>query len=152
MSDGGPAWADAIVICPWTIYLCYGDEAILAQCYGAMNRFMDFITRESPGCIRCAPEYEGWPGFGDWLSINANTPRDLIGTAFLAYDAALMAQIADVLGKNARRGEVSPALARNQGGIRSPLPERQPGDSRRRRAVGGAPEAWNGRMPSRPAT
>jgi alpha-L-rhamnosidase len=99
MSDGGPAWADAIVICPWTIYLCYGDEAILAQCYGAMNRFMDFITRESPGCIRCAPEYEGWPGFGDWLSINANTPRDLIGTAFLAYDAALMAQIAGVLGK-----------------------------------------------------
>ena len=34
------------------------------------------------------------------LSINASTPRDLIGTAFLAYDANLMAQIADVLGKS----------------------------------------------------
>jgi alpha-L-rhamnosidase len=32
------------------------------------------------------------------LSINASTPRDLIGTAFLAYDASLMAQIADALG------------------------------------------------------
>jgi alpha-L-rhamnosidase len=51
------------------------------------------------GDIRCVLEYEGWPGIGDWLSINADTPRDLIGTAFWAYDAGLMAQIATVLGK-----------------------------------------------------
>ena len=45
-NDGGPAWADAIVICPWTIYQCYGDTAILAQCYDAMGRFMDFLVRK----------------------------------------------------------------------------------------------------------
>lgn len=61
---------------------------------------MDFLIETSPGYIRCALDYEGWPGFGDWLSINANTPRDLIGTAFLAYDAQLMAQIATILGKS----------------------------------------------------
>ncbi len=99
MEDGGPAWADAGVICPWTLYLCYGDKAILAQNYGVMTRFMDFLLATSPGYIRCAPDYKGWLGFGDWLSINADTPRDLIGTAFLAYDANLMAQIAAVLGK-----------------------------------------------------
>jgi len=99
MNDGGPAWSDAAVICPWTLYLCYGDRRILENNYGLMSKFMQFIVEESPGYIRCAPEYEGWPGFGDWLSINANTPRDLIGTAFLAYDANLMAQIAAVLGK-----------------------------------------------------
>ena len=98
-SDGGPAWADAAIICPWTIYLCYGDTRILDQSYTSMTRFMNFLVKTSPGYIRCAPEYEGWPGYGDWLSINANTPRDLIGTAFLAYDAHLMAQIATVLGK-----------------------------------------------------
>jgi alpha-L-rhamnosidase len=99
LPDGGPAWADAVVICPWTLYLCYGDRRILEEHYATMGRFMDFIQEASPGHIRCAPDYEGWPGFGDWLSINANTPRDLIGTAFLAYDAGLMAQIAGVLGK-----------------------------------------------------
>ena len=99
MSDGGPGWADAIIICPWTIYLCYGDEGILAKCYDAMSKFMAFMLRESPGYIRCAPGYEGWPGFGDWCSLNAPTPRDLIGTAFLAHDTALMAEIAEVLGK-----------------------------------------------------
>jgi alpha-L-rhamnosidase len=96
--DGGPAWADAAVICPWTVYLCYGDKRILEENYDVMRRFMQFITDSSPGYIRCAPEFEGWPGFGDWLSINAATPRDLIGTAFLAYDASLMARIATVLG------------------------------------------------------
>ncbi len=98
-TDGGPAWADAVVICPWTIYLCYGDTQILEQNYATMVRFMDFLLRASPGLIRCALDYEGWPGFGDWLSINANTPRDLIGMAFLAYDASLMARIASILGK-----------------------------------------------------
>jgi alpha-L-rhamnosidase len=99
MTDGGPAWADAVIICPWTIYLCYGDRRILENNYATMTRFMDFVLAASPGYIRCAPDYEGWLGFGDWLSINADTPRDLIGTAFLAYDASLMAQIAEVLGK-----------------------------------------------------
>jgi alpha-L-rhamnosidase len=99
LPDGGPAWADAAIICPWTIYLCYGDKRILEQSYGLMEKFIHWLVETSPGYIRCAPEYEGWPGFGDWLSINAATPRDLIGTAFLAYDAHLMAQIAGVLGK-----------------------------------------------------
>jgi alpha-L-rhamnosidase len=98
-SDGGPAWADAAVIVPWTIYQAYGDKRILENTYEVMSKFMAFVLNVSPGYIRCAPEYEGWPGFGDWLSINANTPRDLIGTAFLAYDASLMMQIATVLGK-----------------------------------------------------
>ncbi|MBZ0293066.1 MAG: family 78 glycoside hydrolase catalytic domain, partial [Anaerolineae bacterium] len=97
--DGGPAWADAAIICLWTVYLCYSDTRILQKNYAVMSRFMDFLIETSPGYIRCAPGYEGWLGFGDWLSINAETPRDLIGTAFFAYDASLMAKIAAVLGK-----------------------------------------------------
>ena len=99
LPDGGPAWADAAIICPWTVYQAYGDKHILANNYDVMQNFMNFILNESPGHVRCAPDYEGWMGFGDWLSINADTPRDLIGTAFLAYDAKLMSQIATVLGK-----------------------------------------------------
>ena len=99
LPDGGPAWADAVIICPWTVYLAYGDTRMLENNYEVMRKFLDWVVSASPGFIRCAPDYEGWPGFGDWLSINANTPRDLIGTAFLAYDAHLMAQIAAALGK-----------------------------------------------------
>jgi len=118
--DGGPAWADAVVIVPWTVYLCYGDRRILEDNYATMTRFMRFILDASPGYIRCAPEYEGWPGYGDWLSINAATPRDLIGTAFLAYDASLMAQIAAVLGK----GEDADRYRRLSAGVRQAFASR----------------------------
>ncbi len=108
-NDGGPAWSDAAIICPWTVYLCYGDTRILEENYATMRRFMDFLIRTSPDNIRCAPDYEDWQGFGDWLSVNATTPRDLIGTAFFAYDACLMARIAAALGyadDAARYGEL----------------------------------------------
>lgn len=97
-NEGGPAWSDAAIICPWTIYLCYGDTNILEQCYPMMTRFMQFLVETSNGLIR-ADESNKWRGYGDWLNMNAETPQDLIGTAFTAYDASLMTKIAMVLGK-----------------------------------------------------
>jgi alpha-L-rhamnosidase len=97
--EGGPAWADAAVICPWTIYLCYGDRRILQQCWPMMSWFMDFLGRTCPNKVRPDPS-DKWQGYGDWLSIGAVTAPDLIGTAFWARCAALMSRIATVLGKS----------------------------------------------------
>jgi alpha-L-rhamnosidase len=124
--DGGPAWADAEIICPWTIYLCYGDREILADHYESMQRFMAFIaTRRCRGHVRQHPDAVEWQGFGDWLALDGGgktegiTPFDLIGTAYYAYDAGLMAKIADVLGHHddakkyrALRGEIVEAFRR----------------------------------------
>ncbi|MCS7033134.1 MAG: family 78 glycoside hydrolase catalytic domain, partial [Phycisphaerae bacterium] len=82
-NEGGPAWADAAVICPWTIYRCYGDRRILARRWEMMDRFMEFLARTCPGHVR-ADESCKWRGYGDWLSDNAYTPQDLIGIAFYA--------------------------------------------------------------------
>jgi alpha-L-rhamnosidase len=105
--DGGPAWADAEVICPWTIYLCYGDKEILVEHYESMQRFMAFMAKHRcRGHIRNHPDVVEWQGFGDWLALDGGgktegiTPFDLIGTAFYAYDADLMSKIADVLGRH----------------------------------------------------
>lgn len=98
-ADGGPAWADAAVICPWTIYLCYGDTSILRNSYPMMTRFMDFLQKNSKKLIR-ADEHWAWRGYGDWLANKAETPRDLIGTAFFAHCADLMSRIATVLKKS----------------------------------------------------
>jgi alpha-L-rhamnosidase len=102
-ADGGPAWADAGIICPWTVYLCYGDTRILETHYESMKKFIDYMARTSPGLIRVHPKSDFkdglWPGFGDWLNINAETPKDLIGTAFFAYSTRLFAQIAAILGR-----------------------------------------------------
>jgi alpha-L-rhamnosidase len=96
--DGGPAWADAFVICPWTIYRYFGDVEILAKHYPAMKRWVASLELSSENLIRSFEDYAGFKGFGDWLSTNAETPIDLIGTAFYAYTASLMSDIAGTLG------------------------------------------------------
>jgi alpha-L-rhamnosidase len=103
--DGGPAWADAGLICPWTIYLCYGDVRLLEELYPSMQRFIEFLSRTSRDGLRCYADYKGWLGHGDWLALDGSdgregaTSKELIGTAFFAYSAQLMAKIARVLGK-----------------------------------------------------
>ena len=90
--EGGPAWADAAVICPWTLYLCYGDKRILDDCWFMMARFMDFLKTTCDGMVRPA-EGAKWKGYGDWLSVNADTPPEFIGTAFFAHCCRLMSKI-----------------------------------------------------------
>ncbi|NJM08923.1 family 78 glycoside hydrolase catalytic domain, partial [Candidatus Gracilibacteria bacterium] len=105
-TDGGPAWADAGVICPWTIYLCYGDKGMLAERYQSMQRYVDFLHTTSRDGIRCYADYDGWHGFGDWLALDGssdrfgNTSKELLGTAFFAYSSNLLSQAAGVLGKH----------------------------------------------------
>jgi alpha-L-rhamnosidase len=94
--EGGPAWADAAVICPWTLWQCYGDTRILEQCWPMMLWFMDFLQSSCVNFIR-ADEHWKWKGYGDWLSVDADTPSDYIGTAFYAYCATLMSQMARAL-------------------------------------------------------
>ena len=96
--EGGPAWSDACVICPWTVYQHYGDARVLADGWPTMTRFMDFLRQRCVNFIR-ADEHWKWKGYGDWLSINADTPSDFIGTAFYAYCAVLMSKMAKVLGR-----------------------------------------------------
>ncbi|MCC6415747.1 MAG: glycoside hydrolase family 78 protein [Opitutaceae bacterium] len=103
--DGGPAWADAGIICPWTIYLCYGDRALLAQHYGSLKRFIAYLKSKSRDLIRVHPAIGEWQGFGDWLALDGSgkteggTPKDLIGTAMFAHSTSLAAQIAHLLGE-----------------------------------------------------
>jgi alpha-L-rhamnosidase len=94
--DGGPAWADAGVICPWTIYAVYGDRRILARSYDSMVRFIEFCRKRSTSDLLPPEKYHC---FGDWLSIKADTPKDVIYTAYFAWSTHLLAQAAAVLGK-----------------------------------------------------
>jgi alpha-L-rhamnosidase len=106
--DGGPAWADAIVICPWTLYRCYGDLRVLEERYPNMVAFVGDLERRFPQGIRSDPALDPWGGFGDWLAHDnrgygdprlGGTPRELIGTAFFAHSAGLLSAIARALGR-----------------------------------------------------
>jgi alpha-L-rhamnosidase len=94
---GAPAWADAGVIVPWTVWKMYGDRGVLDRHFGAMTAWMDFVDRANPSYLR---ERELGNSYNDWLMPGSDdTPHELLATAYWAYDAALMAEIAAALGR-----------------------------------------------------
>jgi alpha-L-rhamnosidase len=96
--DGGPAWADAGVICPWTIYDTYGDRELLARHYPNMKRFVEFCEKRSTADLLPPAQFHC---FGDWLNINSPTPNEVIYSAYFAGSTRILAQAARVLGKEA---------------------------------------------------
>jgi alpha-L-rhamnosidase len=91
-----PAWGDAGVICPWTIYEVYGDKRMLEQHLPAMTKWIEYMRAHSTGLIR---DKDRGNDYGDWLSIGADTPKDLIGTAYFAYSTRLVAKSYQALGR-----------------------------------------------------
>jgi len=94
--DGAPAWGDAGIIVPWTVYQAYGDTGILEKHWGAMTRWLGYITTANPDGLWAKRRNND---FGDWLSIAADTPKDVLATAYYAYDASLMARMARAIGR-----------------------------------------------------
>ncbi len=95
-SDGAPAWGDAGVIVPWTIYQSYGDKRILDVHYSAMQRWIKYIDEVNPDHIWIKRSNNN---FGDWLNVQDDTPREVIATAYFAHSTDLLAKSAKVLGK-----------------------------------------------------
>jgi len=91
----GPSagWGDAGIICPWVIYQTYGDKRIIEQHWQGMVRWLEYLAAHSRDHLRPSA------GFGDWLSIKADTPKEVIATAYYAYVTRLMAKMAEVTGK-----------------------------------------------------
>ncbi|MBX3433672.1 MAG: family 78 glycoside hydrolase catalytic domain [Pirellulales bacterium] len=94
--DGGPAWADAGVICPWEVYWAYEDATLLAQQYPSMVKFVEYCRQRSKDGVLPPEDFHC---FGDWLSVNADTPREVIYAAYYARCVDLLSRSAAVLGK-----------------------------------------------------
>lgn len=96
LDDGGPAWSEAGVICPMTIYDVYGDKDLLRRHYPQMKRYVDFLVKRGKPDLLPPDNYHC---YGDWLSINAETPHDVIYMAYFAGSAEMVARAAEVLGE-----------------------------------------------------
>ncbi|WP_239616544.1 family 78 glycoside hydrolase catalytic domain [Cohnella mopanensis] len=58
--DGSTGWGDAVVIIPWTMYLCYGDKRILERQYSSAKAWVDYLdacAKEENEHYREAPQY-----------------------------------------------------------------------------------------------
>jgi alpha-L-rhamnosidase len=93
----GTAWTDAGIICPWTVWMVYGDTRIIERHWESMRRFMDFraatTTPDGLGVSIGNP-------WGDWLNQGETTPVEFIDTCYNAYDCRLMAEMAQAVGRH----------------------------------------------------
>jgi alpha-L-rhamnosidase len=97
LRQGSPAWGDAGVIVPWTIYKTYGDTRIVEKHYDSMSRWMKYLREANPDLLR---RNKMGNNYGDWLSPKGDyTPKDLLATAYWAYDAKLLAEMAEATGR-----------------------------------------------------
>ena len=101
-------WSDAATVCPWQIYLTYGNTKILRRQFKSM---CDYIAEIG----RITKKKDLWYGcwhFGDWLGLDApagsykgSSNTDLIASAFYAYSTSLVIKAGKVLGKNISKYE-----------------------------------------------
>ena len=101
--EGSAAWGDAAVICPWTVYQTYGDEAVLRDQFESMKKWVDFISKVTTTEYLWTDHFH----FGDWLGLDApegsyrgSTRDEFIATAFYAFSTSLVIKAGKVLGKD----------------------------------------------------
>lgn len=94
-------WGDAAVICPWTLYLHYGDLGLLRMQYPSMKAWVEYIRAHAEQGLIWDTGFH----FGDWVALDAEegsyfgaTPNELTATAFYAYSTELLARAAGSLG------------------------------------------------------
>lgn len=101
--NASAAWGDAATICPWEIYMAYGNTAILEAQFACMHKWVDYITATTAD--------EGlWTGsehYGDWLGLDApvgsykgSSREEFIASAFYAYSTSLVIKAGKVLGRD----------------------------------------------------
>ncbi|MFF3612054.1 alpha-L-rhamnosidase [Streptomyces sp. NPDC002580] len=94
VGNGVAGWGDAGVTVPWSLYQAYGDRQVLADAWASVQAWLGYLERHSNGLLRPAS------GYGDWLNVSDETPKDVVATAYFAHSADLAARMATVLGKD----------------------------------------------------
>ena len=91
---GGTGWADAGVIIPYHLYVHFGDVAVSEDNWKAMKKYVDSYLGATGG----RGPRNVW---GDWLAYESNDSeiQDMLAVAFYAWDALMMAEMAEAIGK-----------------------------------------------------
>ena len=101
--SGSAAWGDAACICPWQMYVSYGDKTLLAEQFDSMVGWVEYIRRQ--GDVEAL--WNTGFHYGDWLGLDApsgsykgSTDEGLIATAMYAHSVNLLVKAGRVLGRD----------------------------------------------------
>ncbi len=94
---GSAAWGDAGWICPYTMYRTYGDTNVIAEHYASFQRYGNYFTAHATNNVVASLASD----FGDWLNLGGGATGTVIDTAYYAYYAQAMSEMAAAIGKSA---------------------------------------------------
>ncbi|MDC2957253.1 family 78 glycoside hydrolase catalytic domain [Streptomyces gilvifuscus] len=94
VGNGTAGWGDAGVTVPWALYQAYGDRRVLEDAWPSVRTWLAYLEQHSDRLLRPAE------GYGDWLNVDDETPKDVIATAYFAHSADLAARMAEALGED----------------------------------------------------
>lgn len=102
--DGSSAaWGDAALICPWELYMAYGNSAILRKQFQCMKKRVDYITHDT----KVENLWIGGIHLGDWLGLDGikdplrgRSREDFIASAYYAYSTSLLIKTGHILGED----------------------------------------------------
>jgi alpha-L-rhamnosidase len=113
-AGGSTAWGDAALLCTYNVFKVYGDTRLVAEQFAAMERYMNWLAGKTQDGISTVG------GFGDWLNAGGGASGKAIDTAYHAYLARIMSEMAQAIGRSedAQRyarlhEEVKAAFAKN---------------------------------------
>jgi alpha-L-rhamnosidase len=93
-----PNWGGALILVPWQVYQTYGDRAVLAANYAAMQRYLAYLDGAAARWVDGVYDY----GLGDWITTQSPAmPRAIVGTFGVWRIADGLAKVAAVLGQDA---------------------------------------------------
>ena len=122
--DSSAAWGDAAAVCPWEVYLAYGNRELLRNQFDCMKKWVHYITAHT------ADEnlWTGGTHYGDWLGLDApvgsykgSSREDFIASAFYAHSTELVIRAGRALGEDVTEFEA--LAARIHAAFRKAYPE-----------------------------
>jgi hypothetical protein len=94
-----PEWGSTGILLPWYMYQWYGDKQVLADSYGMMQRYVDYLNKQANNHILSE-------GLGDWYDLGPKHPgvaqltsMGVTSTAIFYYDLTILSKIAILLNK-----------------------------------------------------
>jgi alpha-L-rhamnosidase len=103
---GIAGWSDAAIICPWNLYLSYGDQGILEEQYYSMKNWLEYVHSQCNEQGLWNQEFQ----LGDWLALDGdpNSPHDqrkggtdetFVANAFYANSLSIFVKVSTLLGR-----------------------------------------------------
>ncbi len=90
-NGNGLDWTSTIALIPWELYLFYGDEKPLRDCYQNIRRYVDYaLTLTKDGLCT-------W-GRGDWVPVTSRSNKTLVCSCFLYKDLKILSKAARMFG------------------------------------------------------